>query len=82
MNSPLFNALNPNPMAKSQDPLTNFLGNMPGGSNALARVQQLMQATQQSPEQIVKGMLQSGRITQDQFNQAAQMANMLTGRKF
>jgi predicted RNA-binding protein associated with RNAse of E/G family len=40
-----------------------------------------MQQTNQSPEQIVKSMLQSGQISQDQFNRAAQMANAITGKK-
>ena len=82
MGSPLFNAFNPGPHVSTGNPLLNLLGNMPGGQNALATVQQLMQKTNQSPEQIVKGMLQSGQISQDQFNRAAQMANMITGKKF
>jgi hypothetical protein len=82
MGSPLFNMFNPGPQVLTGNPLLNFLGNMPGGQNALMSVQQLMQQTQQSPEQIVRGMLQSGRISQDQFNRAAQMANMITGKKF
>lgn len=44
--------------------------------------QQLMQQTNQTPEQIVKSMLQSGQISQDQFNRAVQMANAITGKKF
>lgn len=82
MKSPIFNAFNPGPQVSTGNPLLNFLGNMPNGQNALAQVQQLMQQTNQSPQQIVMGMLQSGRISQDQFNQAAQMANMITGKKF
>lgn len=82
MASPLFNVFNPGPQVSTGNPLLNFLSNMPGGQNALANVQQLMQRTQQSPEQIVRGMLQSGQISQDQFNRAAQMANMITGKKF
>ena len=31
----------------------------------------------QDPEQIVRGLLQSGKMTQDQFNQLAQAANTL-----
>ena len=82
MSSPLFNVFNQGPQVSTGNPLLNFLGNMPGGQNALTNAQQLMQRTQQSPEQIVRGMLQSGQISQDQFNRAAQMANMITGKKF
>ena len=76
------NPFNPGPQVPTGNPLLNFLSNMPGGQNALANAQQLVQRTQQSPEQIVRGMLQSGQISQDQFNRAAQMANMITGKKF
>ena len=81
-NSPLFNIFNPGPQVQTGNPVINFLGNMPGGQNALASVQQLMQQTHQSPEQIVKGMLQSGQISQDQFNRAVQMTNTITGKKY
>ncbi len=82
MKSPLFNAFNPGPQVQTENPLLNFLGNMPNGQNALARVQQLMQQTNQSPQQIVMGMLHNGQISQDQFNRSVQMANMITGKKF
>lgn len=80
--SPLFNVFNPGPQVSTENPLLNYLGNTPNGQNALATVQQLMQQTNQSPQQIVMGMLQSGQISQDQFNRAAQMANAITGKKF
>lgn len=81
-NSPLFNIFNPGPQIQTGNPLLNFLGNMPGGQNALTNAQQLIQRTNQSPEQIVRSMLQSGQISQDQFNRAAQMANAITGKKY
>lgn len=76
------NPFNPGPQQNAWNPLFNILNFIPGGQNALANAQQLMQRTQQSPEQIVRGMLESGQISQDQFNRAAQMANMITGKKF
>ena len=82
MKSPIFNAFNPGPQVQTGNPLLNFLGNMPNGQNALTQVQNLMQQTNQSPQQIVMGMLQSGQISQDQFNRAVQMANAITGKKF
>ena len=82
MNSPLFNIFNPGPQVQTGNPLLNFLGNMPNGKNALAQVQTLMSQTKQNPQQIVMGMLQSGQISQDQFNRAVQMANAITGKKF
>ena len=82
MKSPLFNAFNPDPQIQTENPLLNLLGNMPNGKNALAQVQTLMSQTKQSPQQIVMGMLQSGQISQDQFNRAAQIANAITGKKY
>lgn len=82
MGSPIFNMFNPGPQVSTGNPVLNLLGNAPGTQNAFMQVQQLMQKTNQTPEQIVRGMLQSGKISQDQFNQAAQMANMITGKKF
>jgi hypothetical protein len=82
MGSPLFNMFNPGPQIQTGNPVLNFLGNMPGGQNAINQVQTLMQQTNQTPEQLVRGMLKSGQISQDQFNRAAQMANMITGKKF
>ena len=34
-----------------------------------------------NPQAIVQQLLQSGRMTQEQFNQYSQMANFLTGRR-
>jgi len=82
MGSPLFNAFNKGPQVSTDNPLLNFLGNMPGGQNALMTVQQLMQQTGLGPQQLAKNILQSGRFSQDKINRAAQMANMITGKKF
>lgn len=34
-----------------------------------------------SPEQTVRQLINSGRMTQDQFNQLSQIANQILGRK-
>ena len=36
---------------------------------------------QGNPQQIVQNLMQSGKVTQDQYNQAVNIANQLTGRK-
>ena len=36
---------------------------------------------QGNPQQIVQNLVQSGRVTHDQYNQAVNIANQLTGRK-
>ena len=72
--------------------LFNLLGGgapqMPGPlgniMNMLGALNQFRQNFQGDPRQQVQQMLNSGQITQEQFNQAAQMAtqiqNMLNGR--
>lgn len=41
--------------------------------------QQFCQNAQMSPQQIVQQNIQNGKITQEQFNQVAQMANQMMG---
>ena len=81
MGSPLFDMFSPGPQIQTGNPVLNLLGNMPGGRNAIVNVNTLLTQTKQTPEQIVRSMLQSGQISQDQFNRAAQMANMITGKR-
>lgn len=82
MASPLFNMFNPqpNPVPVSNGVL-DILARMPGGANAITQVQQLLQTSNQSPEQLAKMMIQSGRFSQDQINYNVQLANMITGRR-
>lgn len=74
------------------NPLFNLLGgnamNLPGPfgniANLINQLNNFRATYQGNPQQQVQQMLNSGQITQSQFNQAAQMAtqiqNMLTGR--
>lgn len=84
MGNPLYDRLNgPIPQQPQQpmNPLMSRFGSM-------ANFMQMYNAYASgqmgpiNPETMVKNMLQNGQITQDQFNQAAMMANQLTGRKF
>ena len=63
------------------DSLMNYLNGAPNGLNAIAQAQKLMQQTNQSPEALVKSLMDTGKITQGQFDQAAQIASMITGKK-
>jgi hypothetical protein len=40
-----------------------------------------LQQTVKNPQKEVENLLQSGRMSQQQFNQLSQMANQITGRK-
>ena len=66
MSNSLFKDFNPTPI----DNLSNFLN----------RFNQFSSQFSGNPEIKVKQLLQSGQMSQDQFNQFAQTANML--RKF
>ena len=61
--SSLFNDFNPNP--------TNNMANL------LSQFNQFRSTFSGNPEQQVKQLLQSGRMSQEQFNQLAQTANQL-----
>lgn len=61
--SSLFNDFNPNP--------TNNMANL------LSQFNQFRSTFSGNPEQQVKQLIQSGRMSQEQFNQFAQTANQL-----
>ena len=61
--SSLYNDFKPNPMSNMNNFLTQF--------------NQFRNSFSGNPEQQVKQLLQSGRMSQDQFNQLAQTATQL-----
>ena len=63
MNNSLFNDFNPTPLGQ----MGNFIN----------QFNQFKQVFMGNPEAQVKQLLQSGRMTQDQFNNLAQTANQL-----
>lgn len=68
--------------------MNNQILNMFGGINGFN--QQLKNFASQinqtnpgiTPQQLVQQMLNSGRMTQDQFNQFREIANQITGKNF
>ena len=54
------------------NPLYNMIGNPT--NNIFSRFQQFKQNFKGDPQQTVQQLLQSGRISQDQYNRAVQMA--------
>lgn len=63
--NPLYNVLNRNPGVTGQN---SFMG----------RFQAFKQAFQGNPQEQVQRLLNSGRISQEQYNRAVQMANELS----
>lgn len=49
-----------------------------GMSNLMQRFQQFRQAFTGDPRQQVQNLMNSGRVTQQQYNNAVQMANQLS----
>lgn len=59
------------------NPLFNLLGGQNPMQMIMARFQQFQQSFQGDPRQQVQQLLNSGRINQQQYNQAVQMAQQL-----
>ena len=58
------------------NPLYQQMNNQPN-SNIIQRFQQFKQSFSGNPQQIVQQMLNSGKVSQERYNQAVQMANQL-----
>lgn len=58
-----------------------MMQNMPGNNmlNLIQRFQEFRNNFRGDPQQMVQQMLQSGKVSQGQYNQAVQMANQLRG---
>jgi len=76
--SPLFNLLNNNGMNNSFG-ATPLMNNNPIGNmlNMVNQFNQFKNTFQGNPEQQVKQLLNSGKMSQQQFNQLSQVANQL-----
>lgn len=61
------------------NPLYQMLGQQMPQNSLLQRFQQFRQSFQGDPRQQVQQLLNSGKVTQQQYNQAVQMAQQLRG---
>lgn len=77
----LFNRLNPQPqqMGTAQNPITSMFGNFANFQSQFNQFSRQMANT--NPQQAVQNLLNSGQMSQEQFNQLSQMANMITGKR-
>lgn len=72
--NPFFKAMNPSaPMQQTQPMMGGPMANM---GNVMQMYQQFRQTTSGDPQQMLNGLMQSGRINQDVLNRAQQMAHM------
>lgn len=83
---PLYDRLNgpvqpqPQPQLQQSNPMLDRFGNLAN----FMQVYNTYASGQMgpiNPESVVKNMLQNGMLTQDRFNQAAALADQITGRK-
>lgn len=59
------------------NPLYNMIGNNSNQNNLLQRFQRFRQSFQGNPQQQVQQLLNSGKITQQQYDQAVRQAKEL-----
>lgn len=55
--------------------------NQNGLLEQIKNIRQMLSMTNMSPEEAVKSLISSGRMTQEQFNNYANQANSILGRK-
>ena len=70
-----------NPFYNSHKQNQNGQNNSLSLNDMLAGVMNRMVPPGMTPEQVVRQMIDSGRMTQDQFEQYSKIADQLTGRK-
>lgn len=68
-----------NPMAMQM--IVNMFGSMQNFQQQYGQLQQQMQQYGTNPQQAVMQLMQSGKMSQEQFNMFAQQATQLTGRR-
>lgn len=59
------------------NPLYNEMQNRTGGNNIIQRFQQFRQNFKGDPQQQVQQLLNSGKVSQADYNRAVQLANQL-----
>lgn len=80
MSNPLYNSLN-SQRENQNGNIYNSFGGRQGFQQRLSEfAQNFRRQANCSPEQMVRQMISSGQMTQEQFNQLGRIANMLVGR--
>lgn len=66
------------PQKPQQDLITNIFCNIQNFQMQKQMIEQQLQQSGQSPEQLVRGLISNGQMTQEQFMQYSQIANALS----
>lgn len=79
----LFDRLNPQPQqpVQNQNPIFSMFGGFQQFQQNFNAFAQSMSQQGMTPQQMVQNLLNNGKMSQEQFNQLSQMANMITGSK-
>lgn len=70
-----------NQLFQQLQPVQQPVQQPPQQGNMMQHLQSFIQGFRGDPKQMVQQLMQSGKVSQAQYNQAVQMANMLTGRR-
>lgn len=63
------------------DPITSLFGSMQNFQNQKQAIEQQISQAGLSPEQIVRNLISTGQMSQEQFMRYSQIANMISGGK-
>lgn len=63
------------------NPIFDMFGNLQNFQQQFNQFSSQIYQQGQNPQQIVQNLLNSGRMSQDQFNKFSQIASMLTGKR-
>ncbi len=80
MSSPLYQSLNRPQQIQNGDVVNRFGGPMAFQQRLAAFAENFRRTANCTPEQMVRQLISSGQMTQDQFNQLSQIASSITGR--
>lgn len=62
----------------TNDPISNIFGNIQNFQQQKQMMEQQLQQSGQSPEQLVRGLISNGQMSQEQFMQYSQIANAIS----
>lgn len=62
----------------TNDPISNIFGNIQNFQQQKQLMEQQLQQSGQSPEQLVRGLISNGQMSQEQFMQYSQIANAIS----
>lgn len=79
----LYNRLNPQTQQprSTGNPILDMFGNMTNFNQQFNQFASQMRSANTNPQEAVQNLLNSGQMSQEQFNRLSQIANMITGHK-